>query len=152
MTSIVKADIGEFDNSGYLEIGDIPEADITFTGSAPADFLNASYRVSKIGNQVQLRGLFTYDSGSSVGTTGISFLVPKSACPEPAVNGDTNADSVIGYAKVYDGTNNRTYLFLAEFTWNQGPTTSRIGLTPANGVWTGLGVQAVTAEILYQSN
>lgn len=151
MTSRVKSDIGEFDHSGYLAVGDIPEADITIAGSAPSDFLNASYRVGKIGNQVQLRGLFTYDSGSSVGTTGISFLVPKSACPEPAVNGDTNADAVIGYAKVYDGTNNRAYLFLAELFWNQSPTTSQISLTPANGVWTGIGVQAVTAEILYQS-
>ena len=129
--------------------GVIDEADIDFGTGGPVDFLAAAFEMQNLNGDIHVRAQIAFDDAGTT-PTGVAIAFPSGTLPKPAVFGNTNLETIQGFARIYTGS---SYIAgTAELIYDY-PTPGRatISIRPYDGAWSGKTVQNAVVDIRYKS-
>ena len=129
--------------------GVIDEADIDFGTGGPVDFLGAAFELQNLNGDIHVRAQIAFDDAGTT-PTGVAIAFPSGTLPKPAVFGNTNLETIQGFARIYTGS---SYIAgTAELIYDY-PTPGRatISIRPYDGAWSGKTVQNAVVDIRYKS-
>lgn len=143
--------VGGGGGGGDYVQGVIDEADIDFGTGGPVDFLGAAFELQNLNGDIHVRAQIAFDDAGTT-PTGVAIAFPSGTLPQPAVFGNTNLETIQGFARIYTGSSPFYIAGTAELIYNY-PTPGRatISIRPYDGAWSGKTVQNAVVDIHYKS-